>query len=61
MMETTEKERADMIWVKAQSIGQLVYAGFTPDSVRNAIVQNNLSLLRTTKVKKTSKENVNGN
>jgi len=39
------KEQAEVMWYKAQAIAQLIYAGYTHESVRDAVNNNNLSIL----------------
>jgi hypothetical protein len=37
---------AQLLWLHAQAISQLVYAGYTPQSVIDAVTQGKLSLLK---------------
>lgn len=40
------KEQADIVWVQAQAIYQLVIAGFTEESARDAVTDSDLSKLK---------------
>lgn len=43
------KESAELLWFYAQTISQLVYAGYTPQSVIDAVTAKNLKLLKAKK------------
>jgi hypothetical protein len=47
--KVSEKEIADTTWVGAQAVRVLVDAGYTLESVRSAVVKNNLALLKVKK------------